>query len=164
MIPFLYSDLLKVMNRVWLLALKLDIVHKCSTLTELEDIKLTKKDNFLKANDINLGFGARQCITNLKKSDLISKKGLVSYMNECITFISTIASKWFDRSPLAFVIVRIANLLNSKEIASMEVELLEKKMKLILTNLIKLNILSANDPYKALEQNYLFLEEIRWLH
>ena len=66
------------------MVLKPDIVHKCSTITELKNIYLTNKDNFLKAKDINLGFSARQCMTNLKKSDLISKKSLVSYMNECI--------------------------------------------------------------------------------
>ena len=52
-IPFLYSDLLKVMNRALLLALKPNIVCKCSTVTELKNIDLTNKDNFLKAKDIN---------------------------------------------------------------------------------------------------------------
>ena len=120
------------MNRVLLLVLTSDIVHKCSTITELKNIYLTNKDNFLKAKDINLGFRARQCMTKLKKSDLISKKSLVSYMNECITFITTISSKLFDRSPLASVIVRKATAQITNEIASREVELLEKKMKLIL--------------------------------
>ena len=36
--------------------------------------------------------------------------------------------------------------------------------ELILTHLIKLNILSTNDSNKALEQHSLFLEEIRRLH
>ena len=37
-IPFLDSDLLKVMNRVLLSALKPDIVHKWSTITELKKL------------------------------------------------------------------------------------------------------------------------------
>ena len=49
-------------------------------------------------------------------------------MNECITFITTIPSKLFDWSPLAFVIVRNANALNPNEIANLEVGLLEKKI------------------------------------
>ena len=85
-------------------------------------------------------------------------------MNKCITFITTIASNCFDRSPLTFVIVRNGNALNLNEIRSLEVKLLEKKKELILTHLIKVNILSTNDSYKALEQCSLFLEEIRWLH
>ena len=137
---------------------------KYSTISELENIDLTNKGNFLKAKDINLGFGAGEYIANFKKSDLISKKSLVSCMNICITFITTIASNFFDRSPLTFVIVRNGNALNLNEIRSLEVKLLEKKKELILTHLIKVNILSTNDSYKALEQCSLFLEEIRWLH
>ena len=107
------------------MVMKADTVHKCSTITEvkLKNIDLTNKDNFLKAKDINLELGVRQCITNLKKSDLISKKSLVSYMKKCITFIITIALKLFDRSPQASVIVRNLNTLNPNEIASLEVEL-----------------------------------------
>lgn len=85
-------------------------------------------------------------------------------MNECITFITTIPSKLFDWSPLAFVIVRNANALNPNEIANLEVGLLEKKISLVLTHLIKVNILSTNDSDKALKQHFLFSGEIRWLY
>ena len=70
----------------------------------------------------------------------------------------------FDRITIVSVIVRNANALNPNEIASQEVELLQKKMKLICTHPFKLNIVSTNDSDKALEQYSLFLEEIRWLH
>ena len=70
----------------------------------------------------------------------------------------------FDRITIVSVIVRNANALNPNEIASQEVELLQKKMKLICTYPFKLNMLSTNDSDKALEQYSLFLEEIRWLH
>ena len=85
-------------------------------------------------------------------------------MNECITFITTIPSKLFDWSPLALVIVRNANALNPNEIANLEVGLLEKKISLILTHLIKVNILSTNDSDKALKQHSLFSGEIRRLY
>ena len=85
-------------------------------------------------------------------------------MNECITFITTIPSKLFDWSPLALVIVRNANALNPNEIANLEVGLLEKKISLVLTHLIKVNILSTNDSDKALKQHSLFSGEIRWLY
>ena len=37
-------------------------------------------------------------------------------MNKCVTFITTIASKLLDRSPLASVIVRNDNVLNPNDI------------------------------------------------
>ena len=71
----------------------------------------------------------------------------------------------FDRNPLASVIVRNDNAPNPNEVASLEVELLEEnETDLIDTHLIELNILSTNNSEKALEQYYLFLEEIRQLH
>ena len=53
------------------------------------------------------------------------KKRLVAYMNNFLTIITTVASKLFNKSPLASVIVRNANTLNPNEIASLEVELLD---------------------------------------
>ena len=47
-------------------------------------------------------------------------------MNGCIIFVTDIASKLFDRSPLGFVIVRSADVLNPKVIADLEAHLRQK--------------------------------------
>ena len=54
MIPFLYSDLLKLVKSVLCLVLKLVVVNPCSSLTTLKKIDLTNKSNFHKAKDIKL--------------------------------------------------------------------------------------------------------------
>ena len=120
-------------------------------MTELKKIKLTNKGNFLKAKEINLGFGTRKCITDLKKSDLLSTKDHATFINDCISFITVIVSKLFGRSPLLSVIVRNANALNPNETACREDEILQEKMNLILKHFLKLKIFS---PPK-------FLEEVR---
>ena len=109
MIPFLYSDLLKLFKSVLCLVLKPDVVNPCSSLTTLKKIDLTDKSNFCKAKDIKPGFGAKKCVDDLKNSDLVTNQGLKAYLNECITFVTTIASKLFDRRPLGSVIVRNAD-------------------------------------------------------
>ena len=81
-------------------------------------------------------------------------------MNGCIIFVTDIASKLFDRSPLGFVIVRSADVLNPKVIADLEAHLLETKMNQILLHLLKLNILSCKDSDKALEQYSSFLKQV----
>ena len=48
-------------------------------------------------------------------------------MNECIIFVTGIASKFFDRSRLGSVIVRNADAINPKVIADLEAHLLQKK-------------------------------------
>ena len=90
MLPFLHDYLLKLVKKVILLITKPNLVHACSTVTELKKIKLTNKDNFLKAKEINLGFGARKYFTDLKKSDLVSTKDHTVFINDCISFITVI--------------------------------------------------------------------------
>ena len=103
-------------------------------------------------------------LKNLKKSDLLSSQNLQAYMNECIIFVTDIASELFDRSPLGSVIVRNADALNPKVIADLEAHLLERKMNQILLHLLKLNILSSKDSDKALEQYSSFLEQVKKMH
>ena len=64
----------------------------------------------------------------LKKFDLLSSQNLQAHMNECIIFVTDIASKLFGRSPLGSVIVRNADALNPKVIADLEAHKLERKM------------------------------------
>ena len=156
MVPFIHDDLLCLFKRVMVFVLKPDVVNLCTFITALKKIDLNKKANFLKAKEIKFGFGARECIKNLKKSDLLSSQNLQAYMNECVIFVTGIASKLFDRSPLGSVIVRNTDALNPKVIADLEAHLLERKMNQILLYLLKLNILSSEDSDKALEQ-YSFL-------
>lgn len=70
MLPFLHDNLLKLVKNVFLLIIKPNLVHACSTVTELKKIKFLNKDNSLKSKEINLGFGRRKGIIDLKKYDL----------------------------------------------------------------------------------------------
>ena len=111
------------------MVLKPGVVNLCTSINTLKNIDLSEKANFLKAKEIKLGFGARECIKNLKKSNLLSSQNLQSYMNECIIFVTDIASKLFDRSPLESAIVRNADALNPNVIADLEAHLLERKIE-----------------------------------
>ena len=111
------------------MVLKPDVVNPCTFINTLKNIDLSEKANFRKAKEIKLGFGARECIKNLKKSNLLSSQNLQTYMNECIIFVTDIASKLFDRSPLESAIVRNADALNPNVIADLEAHLLERKIE-----------------------------------
>ena len=97
------------------MVLKPGVVNLCTSINTLKNIDLSEKANFLKAKEIKLGFGARECIKNLKKSNLLSSQNL--------------ASKLFDRSPLESAIVRNADALNPNVIADLEAHLLERKIE-----------------------------------
>ena len=78
---------------------------------------------------MNLGFGARKCINDLKKSDLVSNKEVTSYLNECITFVTIIVFRLFEKGPLGSVVVRNADAFDPNVIANLEVHELQKRVK-----------------------------------
>ena len=92
----------------------------------------------------------------MKKPDLLSGQSLQAYKNECTIFVSDIASKLLDRSPLGAP--------KFKGHSDLEAHLLERKMNQILLHLLKLKILSSKDYDKALEQNSTFLEQVKEMH
>ena len=79
--PLVYDDLLRLVKRVLLLALKPDVVIRCTSITALKKLDLNERASFLKAKEIKLGSGARECIKNLKNFDLLSSQNLQVYMN-----------------------------------------------------------------------------------
>ena len=72
-------------------------------MTELRNIKLTSKGDLLKTKEINIRSGTRNCITDMNKSDLVSTKDYAASINNCISFITVIVSKFFERSSLSSV-------------------------------------------------------------
>ena len=51
-VPFVHDDLLRLVKRVLLLVLKLDVVNPCTSITALKKIYLNEKVNFLEAKEI----------------------------------------------------------------------------------------------------------------
>ena len=164
MVPFLHDDLLRLVNRVLLLVLKLKVVNPCIPITPLKKVDLNEKANFLKAKEIKFGFGAKECIRNLNESDLLSSQNLQANMNECIIFVTDIALKLFDKSSQRSVINRNADALNPKVITDLEAHFPERKMSQILLDLLKLNILSSKNSHKTLEQYSSSLEQVNKMH
>ncbi len=75
-----------------------------------------------------IGFAARECLKKLEKSDLISKKQLADFYNECIDYVKTTIFKLFARSPLGSVVVRNADSVSPRVVAKTEIGSLVSKM------------------------------------
>ena len=146
------------------MVLKPDVVNCCNSIANLKAIDLNEKSNFLKPKNMNLGFGARKCINDLKRSDLVSSKEITSYLNECITFVINIVFKLLEKSPLGSVVVRNADAFDSNVIATMEVHNLQAKIKHILMHLLKLKLLTPIQSDKALDQCSSFYEQVKKIH
>ena len=118
-----------------LLVLKPDQVLSCSTVTDLQKIDLQDKSNFLKVKDINIGFATHECISGLKKVDAVTSKQVVQFINDVITFISSLLGRIFEKSPLKSAVVMNASIFDPCVLATEETEMLQSKMKNLLKHL-----------------------------
>ena len=164
MVPFLYNDLLNLTKKIMLLVIKPEVVHNCSTFSELTKIDLHDKTIFLKSKDMNIGFAAKQSISDLKKADDVTSTQTAAYYNDAIIFITSILSKIFQRSPLGSVVVRCSSVFDPNQVAVEGIELLECKLKRLLSHFMKLRILTSAMCDQALTEFSDFVQEVRSLY
>ena len=129
------------------LIVKSAILDKCVTHTGYKIIDLDDKGSMVKPSDINIGFGSRALITDLKKKDGINNSLIAKFLTECIVFVVTILKKLFDKSPAGSNVVRNASIC-----------VLQKRLNKLLSHLMKLNILSTTQCDKITEQYNEFTE------
>ena len=66
MVPYLYQDLSKLLKKLMRLIVKPDVLTKCESISDLENVNLNDKNVIMKSKDINIGFATRSEITELK--------------------------------------------------------------------------------------------------
>ena len=85
---------------------KPDIVANCSSAIYLKCIDLDDKNVILKPKDMNIGFGTRNIITELKRKDVITNTQTAIFFTDVTKFIISMVNKLFDKSPLEYSVVR----------------------------------------------------------
>ena len=70
MVPYMYQDLLKLLRKLMQLIVKPDIAANCSSAIDLTCIDLDDKNVIMKPKDMNIGFGTRNIIIELKRKDI----------------------------------------------------------------------------------------------
>ena len=129
----------------------------------MKKIDLNEKANFLKAKEINFGIGARECIKNLKKCDMLSSQDLQVYMNECVILLLTLRQNY---------LIGVPGICHSEKCWCSESKthswcgnsLAWDKNESDSLTFAQLNILSFKDSDKALEQYFFFLEHVKKMH
>ena len=71
MVPYIYQDLLKLLRKFMQSIVKPEIVAHCFSVINLKCKDLDDKDVTMKPKDINIGFGTRNIITELKEKMLL---------------------------------------------------------------------------------------------
>ena len=92
---------------------------------------------------MNIGFGARSLLTELRRTDKVKNSDLAEFFANAVLFIVTIIKKLIEKSPAASTVVKNTFLFDPRVLVSERSELLHMKTTPSPTHLMKLKILPS---------------------
>ena len=137
MVPYMYQDLLKLFRKLMQLIVKPDIVAHFSSAIDLKCIDFGDKNVIMKPKDMNIGFGTRNIITELRRKDVITNTQTANFFTDVTKFIISVVKKVFDKSPLEYNVVRNSVIFDPQALVNENASVLQNKLKRLLTHLIK---------------------------
>ena len=140
MIPYLYTDLSELVKKILQFFIRADVVN--ANLKDFRRIEM-KNENFLKISSICLGFACESSLAKIKNKDEATDSEIKKFKKQCQEVLLTTIGKLFERCPLGSVVVRSATCFDPIKILSETTERNEKKLKILLHHLLRLNILST---------------------
>ena len=158
MVPYMYQDLLKLLRKLMQSIVKAGIVVNCSLAIDLKCIDLDDKNVIMKPKDMNIGFGTRNIITELKRKDVITNTQTANFFTDVTKFIISMVKKLFDKSPLEYSVLRNSVIFDPQFLVNENASLLQNKLKRLLTHLMKLKILTSIQCDKITEQFTYFTD------
>ena len=112
MVPFLYDDLHSLVHEIMSWFIKTTILWKVNSGSALRKLDWTDIKNTLLCNKINIGCGATKVINSKIRTDTVIPREISKYKEECVTFLSTILDKRFERSLLKYSFTTYASSLS----------------------------------------------------
>ena len=152
MVPCMYQDLLKFLRKLVQLIVKPDIVANCSSVIDLECLDLDDKNLIMKPKDMNIGFGTRNIITDLKRKDAIRNTQTANFFTDVTKFIISMVKKLFDKNPLECKVVRNSVIFDPQFLVNENASVFQNKLKRLHTHLMKRKIVTSVQCYKITEQ------------
>ena len=147
----MYQDLLKLLRKLMQLIVKPDIAANCSSAIDLTCIDLDDKNVIMKPKDMNIGFGTRNIIIELKRKDVITNTQTANFFTDVTKFIIFLVKQLFDKNPVEHNI-RNSLIIDPQVLVNENASVLQNKLKRLLTHLMKRKILTLVQCDKITEQ------------
>ena len=102
MMPFLASELSKIITNIMGSCIKPEAIHECDSMTKLN----TKdKDKHLPIKKVNLGFDTKGTLTKAVAEKLVAERQVLDFRRDCREFF---LGKLLQRCPLNYPLARCA--------------------------------------------------------
>ena len=143
------------------LIVKPEILDKCSGFLDYKGVDLDNKNTMVKPKNMNIGFGARSLLTELRRKNKVQSSDFAEFFTNALLFIVTIIKKLLKNSPATSNVVKNTSLFDPCVLASEKSELLLRKMSALRTHQMKLKILSSVQCDKINGEFVESLDELR---
>ena len=154
MIPYTYSDIVKLIRSLMQVVVKHGIIDGCMFDQDLQKIDLDKENVYKKRKEFNLGFAAENKLKALQIRDLVKKEAITNFLDNVHSCVVAILKKMFEKSPIGSV--RNASVFSPNSTFVTKEDLL-KNLKL-LQHFVKIRVLTAAHADKASIQYGEFLK------
>ena len=158
MIPFMFKDLKEIVLQLMQLFIKPEVLEANKSGNKLIKIDLYKKDNQIKAKEINVGFAVEAAIDALRRKDIVSRNEIKNFM-ECIQkFLCSMVRKIFQRSPLYSSFLFYSKIFDPSILSQESESKLLLSLKPLLKCLMELDILSTKSCDNIVSEFHKFFE------
>jgi hypothetical protein len=110
MLPFLVCDLFTLARNLLERFVKDDVMSNVKNAEKMVGLNLDNKANLKDASKVNVGFVAKQLITDLKNGKAgplkISDRDVLTFKMECRNFLMSLVKKLLEKSPLQYALAR----------------------------------------------------------
>lgn len=142
MVPFLVSDLEKVMRNLMSRFINSDPLESAVSITDM--LKINLSQNLLDKKKIQIGFKAESELKKLKSSKIISERQAFEFRDDCRKCLIRLVEKISERSPLRYSIARNLSCLDPRSMAK-QAENCKKQMRRLLELLVKIKRVNDDD-------------------
>ena len=152
-LPFLAIDLDRMIRQVYGLFMKRDVVNETQTPYLLSKVDVSKKENHLPVENLDLGSVVTAELTKIEVSSEVKKH----FKKDCKKVLIKLCNKLNERSPLNYTAVRNAaawdplEMVNHKEICIV-------RGKKFIQNLFNLQLLTSAESDNAKQDFELFIQ------
>ena len=129
--------------------MKSEVIQENSTPSKFLKLDLRKEANLLSPESVNIGFGAKKVLKQLKTADKPQER---KFRLEARSFLAAILEKIFERSPLKYKLTRPITSLSPIEISSKNQDILEQRFTKLLEILTDHEWITTAEAEKAQKQ------------
>ena len=135
MVPFLASDLEKLLRSIMSRFLKDSVTTSAKTFTQLAKIDVTSDDNSKLSKAVDIGIITKREVDGLRKNEKITQREQRQFQLDCKVFLTRTSEKLLEKCPLKFPMVRFLRCLDPQVMAgpiSISVKLYERLLSILL--------------------------------